>query len=64
MLKWHILYFSIKILKNTIYEKKKVLIVFDDMIADMIYNKKKLNPVVTELFIRGRKLNVSMVFIT
>ena len=33
------------------------------MIADMI-NIKKLNPVVTELFIRGRKLNISIVFIT
>ena len=51
-------------LKNTILEKKrKVLIVFDDMITDMI-NKKKLNPVVTQLFIRGRKLNISIVFIT
>ena len=38
-------------------EKSKVLIVFDDMIADMI-NNKKLNPVVAELFIRGRKLNI------
>ena len=37
-------------------KKCKVLIVFDDMIADMI-NNKKLNPVVTELVIRGRKLN-------
>ena len=44
-------------------KKHKVLIVFDDMIADMI-NNKKLNPVVTELFIRGRKLNISIVFIT
>ena len=44
-------------------KKRKVLIVFDDMIADMIDNKK-LNPVVTELFIRGRKLNISIVFIT
>ena len=35
-------------------KKRKIIIVFDDMIADMI-NKKKLNPVVTELFIRGRK---------
>ena len=43
-------------------KKRKVLIVFDDMIADMI-NNKKLNPVVTELFIRGRKLNISIVFI-
>ena len=33
------------------------------MIADMI-NNEKLNPVVTELFIRGRKLNISIVFIT
>ena len=37
-------------------KKRKVLIVFDDMIADMI-NNNKLNPVVTELFIRVRKLN-------
>ena len=44
-------------------KKRKVLTVFDDMIADMI-NKKKLNTVVTELFIRGRKLNISLVFIT
>ena len=44
-------------------KKRKVLTVFDDMIADMI-NNKKLNPVVTELFIRGRKLNISIVFIT
>ena len=42
-------------------KKRKVLIVFDDMIADMI-NNKKLNPIVTELFIRGRKLNISIVF--
>ena len=44
-------------------KKNKVLIVFDDMIADMI-NNKKLDSIVTELFIRGRKLNVSLVFIT
>ena len=43
--------------------KRKVLIAFDDMIADMI-NNKKLNPIVTELFITGRKLNNSIVFIT
>ena len=41
----------------------RILIVFDDMIADMIHNKK-LNSIVTELFIRGRKLNISLVFIT
>ena len=44
-------------------KKRKILIVFDDMIADMI-NNKKLNSIVTELFIRGRKLNISIVFIT
>ena len=44
-------------------KKRKILIVFDDMIADMI-NNKKLNPVVTELFIGGRKVNTSIVFIT
>ena len=44
-------------------KKRKILTVFDDMITDMI-NNKKLNPVVTELFIRGRKLNISIVFIT
>ena len=55
---------SIKILKNIIKEKKcKVQIVFDDMIADMI-NNKKLNLIVTELFIRGRKFNISITFIT
>ena len=44
-------------------KEQKILIVFDDMIADMLSNKK-LNPIVTELFIRGRKLNISLVFIT
>ena len=44
-------------------KENKILIVFDDMIADMIHNKK-LNSIVTELFIRGRKLNISIVFIT
>ena len=44
-------------------KKRKILIVFDDMITDMI-NNKKLNPVVTELFIRSRNLNISIVFIT
>ena len=44
-------------------KQNKLLIVFDDMIADMIQNKK-LNSIVTELFIRGRKLNISLVFIT
>ena len=44
-------------------QKLKILIVFDERIADMLSNKK-LNSIVTELFIRGRKLNISIVFIT
>ena len=44
-------------------KKCKILMVFNDMIADML-NNKKLNPIVTELFIRGRELNISFVFIT
>ena len=43
--------------------KRKLLIVFDDMIADMLSNKKR-NPIVTQLFIRERKLNISFVSIT
>ena len=42
--------------------KKWKILVFDDMIADMLSNKK-FNPIVTELFIRERKLNISLVFI-
>ena len=41
----------------------KVLTVFDDLISDMISNKK-LDLALTELFIRGRTLNISIVFIT
>ena len=44
-------------------KKRKILIVFDDIIADMI-NNKKLHSAVTELFIRGRKVNITLVFIT
>ena len=44
-------------------KENKILIVFDDMIADMIQNKK-LNSIVTELFIRGRKLNIFFIFIS
>ena len=44
-------------------KENKILIVFYDMIADMIHNRK-LNSIVTKLFIRGRKLNISLVFIT
>ena len=44
-------------------KERKIFVVFDDMIVDMI-NKKKLDSIVTELFIRGRKLNISFVFMT
>ena len=44
-------------------KKCKILIAFDDMIADMLSNRK-FNSIVAELFIRGRKLNISLVFIT
>ena len=40
----------------------KIIIFFGDVIADMLSNKK-LNPIVNELFIRGRKLKISLVFI-
>ena len=43
-------------------KKKKVLIVFDDIIADVEANKKLIG-IVTELFLRGKKLNISLVFI-
>ena len=44
-------------------KKRRVLIVFDDMIVDMESNKK-LIPIATELFLRGRKLNISLVLIS
>ena len=53
----------IKILITILIKKNKILKAFDDMIADMI-NNKKLKSIVTELFIRGGKLNISLVFIT
>ena len=42
---------------------RKILIVFDYIIDDMLISRK-LNPIVTELFIRGRKLNISLAVIT
>ena len=53
----------IKILITILIKKNKILKAFDDMIADMI-NNKKLKSIVTELFITGGKLNISLVFIT
>ena len=52
----------IQILKNAI-QKRKILFVLDDIIADMLNNKKR-NQIVTELFVRGSKLDISPVFIT
>ena len=49
----------LKILKNRVQIKK----VFQDMITDFLSNEK-LNPIVNELVIRGRKLNISLAFIT
>ena len=43
--------------------KRKNLIVFDDMIADIMTNKK-FQAIIKELFIRCRKLNISLSFIT
>ena len=43
-------------------KKRKILIAFDDMIADKL-NHKTPNPIVTESFIRGRKLNISLVLL-
>ena len=43
-------------------KKRKILIIFDDMITDMLINNK-LNLIVTELFIKGRKPNISLVFV-
>ena len=53
----------IKIEKCNSGKKRKMLIVFGDMMADMISNKK-LNWVVTEMFIRGRRLKISLVYFT
>ena len=55
----HYVYLNIE--EYDLGRKRKVLLAFDDMITDVI-NNKKLNPIVTELFIRGRKLNISIVF--
>ena len=48
--------------ENNPNKKRKKLIIFDDLIVDMLSNKK-LNPIVTELF-RGRKLNIPLAFVT
>ena len=63
---------SVQILMDDVYEniydydlnrRRKILIVFDEMIADIMKNKK-FQAIIKELFIRSRKLNISLVFIT
>ena len=44
-------------------KKRKILIAFDDMIADML-NNKNIDPIVNEIFIRGRKPKIFLVLIT
>ena len=44
-------------------KKRKILIIFDDRVTDMLGNKE-LNPIVTKLFIRDRKLNISLFYST
>ena len=53
-----------KIIKEYNTDKeRKILIAFDDIVANVI-NNKILNPMLTELFIRSSKLNISIIFIT
>ena len=54
----------IKIIKEYNPNKKRnILVVFDDVIPEMLSNKK-FHPIVTEIFIRDRNLNISLIFIT
>ena len=52
-----------KFWKTIIQQRKKVLLVSDDMIADVEANKN-LSTIITEFFLRGRKLNIPIVFIS
>ena len=47
---------------NSPNKKQKIMIIFDNFVADM-RSSKTLNPILTELFMRGRKLSISLVFI-
>ena len=58
---WMIMYKNIE--EYNPDKKRKILIVFDNMVADMLTDEK-LNLVLTPLFIRGRKLKISLVFIS
>ena len=53
----------VKHLRYNPNKRRKILIAFDDMIADMLSNKR-LSPIVTEWFVRGWKLNISLAFFT
>ena len=48
--------------EHNLNKKRKILIVFNDMIADMLNNKKH-NPILNDLLISGRKLNIFLVFL-
>ena len=52
-----------KIEEQNLGKKPEIILVFDDIVGDMI-NNTKLNPIVTELCFRGRKLNILITFIT
>ena len=56
-MRWKLFYKNIE--EHNPKKKWKICIIFDDTIANMLSNKK-LNPIVTGLFIRGRKLNISV----
>ena len=56
-MRWKLFYKNIE--EHNPNKKWKICIIFDDTIANMLSNKK-LNPIVTGLFIRGRKLNISV----
>ena len=55
--------FTIILMIKKLTRNRNILIVFDDMIADIITNKK-FQAIIKEIFIRCRKLNISLVFIT
>ena len=44
------------------HKKRKILTIFDDMIADMLSSQEPIS-IDAELFIRGRKLNISLIFL-
>ena len=63
MIQIHLSDVQIQIFMIIIQIEKKTLIVLDDMIADIMTNKQ-FRAIIKELFIRCRKLYISLVFIT